>query len=101
MSEDITHHMRCSTSQRNSSSTDLLIELEKLLRDNGYCLSHFNLPLPEGNDYVENRLLLDELNYDVHAIQSVIDDDIPRLNYNQKEVLQIPFGHSPKFYVFH
>lgn len=86
MSEDITHHMRCSSSQTNNSSRDLLIELEKILRDNGYCLSHFNLPIPEGNDSEENRLLLDELNYDIHAMQSVIDDDIPRLNCNQKEV---------------
>ena len=61
MSEDIWHRTNRTAFQINNSSTELLIELDKLLRDAGYCLSHFNLPLPESRESAsENRLLLDE-----------------------------------------
>jgi DNA replication protein DnaC len=63
-----------------------LIELEKVLRDNGYDLPHFHLPLPEVNDSTENIILLDELSYDVQSMQAAIDEDIPRLNNTQKNI---------------
>ena len=73
MSEDIRYHMNRNSSIPNSSASDLfvnsslLFELDKLLRDAGYCLSHFNLPIPDniGSASTHNRLLLDELSYDV------------------------------------
>jgi hypothetical protein len=80
ISEDIVHRLRNNNSQGDTSSRLLLIELEKILRDNGYDLPHFHLPLPEVNDSTENRILLDELSYDVQSMQAAIDEDIPRLN---------------------
>jgi hypothetical protein len=44
------------------------------------------LPLPEGNDSTENRILLDEISYDVQSMQAAIDEDIPRLNNNQNNI---------------
>lgn len=51
-------------------SSYILNELDKLLRDAGYTLSHFNLPLPDDTESISsgNRLLLDELNYDIPNI---------------------------------
>lgn len=47
----------------------VLDELDKLLKDSGYSLGHFNLPEPEHHDYnvLNNRLLVDELSYDLDA----------------------------------
>jgi hypothetical protein len=53
MSEDITYRInRISMSPNNSSmenfvTSSLLFEMEKLLRDAGYSLSHFSLPIPD------------------------------------------------------
>jgi hypothetical protein len=60
--------------------------LEKLLRDAGYSLSHFNLPIPNdiGTASTENRLLLDKLSYDSSILSSSMEIDIPRLNNCQK-----------------
>jgi hypothetical protein len=88
MSEDITHRLNQRPSQSNTSSMDsyvrssLLIELDKLLRDSGYCLSHFSLPLPDdiGNVSAQNRLLLDELSYNIHDMTSTLNDNISMLN---------------------
>jgi len=94
MSEDIRYHMNRNSSIPNSSASDLfvnsslLFELDKLLRDAGYCLSHFNLPIPDniGSASTHNRLLLDELSYDVTTLAASIANDIPKLNNNQKIV---------------
>jgi hypothetical protein len=94
MSEDITYRIdQISTSSNISSmenfvTSSLLFELEKLLRDAGYFLSHFSLPIPNdiGTASTENRLLLDELNYDSSTLSSSMKTDIPRLNNCQKYV---------------
>ncbi|XP_015693662.1 uncharacterized protein LOC107303361 [Oryza brachyantha] len=93
MSEDIAYRVVRNTSQASSSThpyvrSSLLIELDKLLRDAGYDLSHFSLPLPDdiGTISAQNRLLLDELSYDVYDMSSTIDEAISGLNNNQKEV---------------
>jgi hypothetical protein len=54
------------------------------LKDAGYSLSHFNLPPPEdiANASLENRLLLDELSYDIPQMTTSLLEDIPRLNEN-------------------
>jgi division protein CdvB (Snf7/Vps24/ESCRT-III family) len=33
-----------------------------------------------------NRILLDEISYDVQSMQAAIDEDIPRLNNNQNNI---------------
>ena len=94
MSEDIRYHMNRNSSIPNSSASDLfvnsslLFELDKLLRDAGYCLSHFNLPIPDniGSASTHNRLLLDELSYDVTTLAASVANDIPKVNNNQKIV---------------
>jgi hypothetical protein len=94
MSEDIVYRVNRVASSSNSSSMDtfvassLLFELEKLLRDAGYSLSHFNLPIPDdiGIASTENRLLLDKLTYDSNLLSSSVQTNIPRLNSCQKNV---------------
>jgi hypothetical protein len=94
MSEDIVYQVNRVASSSNSSSMEtfvassLLFELEKLLRDDGYSLSHFNLPIPDdiGTASIENRLLLDELTYDSNLLSSSVQTYIPTLNSCQKNV---------------
>jgi ATP-dependent DNA helicase PIF1 len=93
MSEDINYQMNRMSSSANSLSIQnfvtfsLLFELEKLLKDAGYSLSHFNLPIPNhiGTASTKNRLILDELTY-AHTLASYVENDVPRLNASQKNV---------------
>jgi hypothetical protein len=102
MSEDITRRLNRHPSELTNSAIDsyvtssLLIELDKLLRDSGYCLSHFNLPLPDdiGNISTQNRLLLDELAYDIPAMSSTLNDKISKLNENQKKVFKAIYNSA-------
>ncbi|XP_040380928.1 uncharacterized protein LOC102712269 isoform X2 [Oryza brachyantha] len=94
LSEDIRHRANLNLSESNISLANsfvhnaLLFELDKLLRNAGYSLSHFNLPLPDdiGSASADNRLLLDELGYDIIGITSTSANDINMLNRNQKEI---------------
>jgi hypothetical protein len=94
MSEDIVYRVNRVNSSSNRSSMEtfvassLLFELEKLLRDDGYSLSHFSLPIPDdiGTASTENRLLLDELTYDSSVLSSSVQRDIPMLNSCQMNV---------------
>jgi hypothetical protein len=94
MSEDILYQINRNSSQTNNFVLDsfvtssLLFELDKLLKDAGYSLSHFNLPIPEyiGTASSDNRLILDELSYDMPILEASVADDIPKLNNNQKDV---------------
>jgi hypothetical protein len=67
-------------------TSSLLFELEKLLRDVGYTLAHFSLPIPDDIETAsrDNRLLLEELSYDSNLLTSYVQTDIPRLNTNQR-----------------
>jgi hypothetical protein len=88
MSEDITYRLNRMSSNSNNIfvqnfvTSSLLFELEKLLRDIGYSLSHFNLTIPEdtGTASIDNRLILDELNYDASTLADSIENDVPKLN---------------------
>jgi ATP-dependent DNA helicase PIF1 len=62
--------------------------LEKLLQDVGYYLSHFSLPIPDyiGNASTDNRLILDEMNYDTNLLSSSAENDIQKLNNCQETV---------------
>jgi hypothetical protein len=91
MSEDITYRVsRLSSSSSTSSmktfvTSSLLFELENLLRNAGYTLAHFSLPIPDDIRTAsrDNRLLLEELSYDSNLLLSSVQIDIPRLNNNQ------------------
>jgi hypothetical protein len=79
-----------SSSIENYVTSYLLLELEKLLKDAGYSLSHFNLPVPDhiGIASSDNRLILDELSYDSHILISSVENDIPKLNSSQNQVFE-------------
>jgi hypothetical protein len=93
MSQDSAYRLGRNHLHRINTSTDIavsfvLFEVHKLLRDAGYSLSHFNLPPPEdiASASLENRLLLDELSYDIPQMTASLLEDIPRLNKNQTTV---------------
>jgi hypothetical protein len=89
VSEDIIYRFNRVSSISNSSamenfvSSSLLFELQKLLQDAGYSLSHFGLPISDdiGVASTDNRLILDELSYDTNLLSSPAKNDIHKL-YN-------------------
>ena len=66
----------------------VLFELEKLLNKNSTSLLHHNLSMPNRIMFEEinNRLLTEELNYDVEILQQEHQELVDRLNEEQKEV---------------
>jgi hypothetical protein len=72
----------------NFVNSSLLFELEKLLQDARYSLSHFSLPIPDyiGNASTDNRIILDEMNYATNLLSSSLENDIQKLNNWQKTV---------------
>jgi hypothetical protein len=96
MSEDFNYRITRKSSSGNSLSIEnyltssLLLELEKLLKDDGYSLSHFSLPVPDhiGTASSDNKLILYELSYDSHILTSSIENDIPKLNSSQNQVFE-------------
>jgi hypothetical protein len=94
MSEDIIYRMNRVSSISNNSAMEnfvtssLLFELEKLLQNVGYSLSHFSLPIPDdiGAASTDNMLILHELSYDTNYLASSTETDIHRLNNCQKNV---------------
>ncbi|XP_048621802.1 uncharacterized protein LOC111206909 [Brassica napus] len=65
-----------------------LIEIEKLMRRNGSSLSVYeSMPkLPTEFKPIENVLILDELNYDLHELQATHDRDILKMTDEQKKI---------------
>ena len=65
-----------------------LIEIEKLMRRNGSSLSVYeSMPkLPAEFKPIENVLILDELNYDLHELQATHDRDILKMTDEQKKI---------------
>ena len=63
----------------------VLYELEKLLNLNSLTLKNFNLPLPTGSLFndLNNRLLREELNYDIEKMKSDTEFFIQNLNDEQ------------------
>jgi hypothetical protein len=88
MSENITYCLNRMSSNSNNISvqnfvtSSLLFELEKLLQDAGYSLSHFNLLILKdiGTASTDNMLILDVLNYDASTLADSIENDVPKLN---------------------
>ena len=64
----------------------VLYELEKILNSNSMTRSNFNLPLPTGSliNELNNRLLQEELNYDVEKLK--IDNQLLVQNLNSKQL---------------
>lgn len=102
MSEDAAHRLNRNPGQMSNLLADvyissfLLNELDKLLKDARYCLSHFNLPLPDdiGSISAENRLMLDELSYDISDMTESLDENITRLNSNKKNVFDAIYNSA-------
>ncbi|XP_024312826.1 uncharacterized protein LOC106865880 isoform X2 [Brachypodium distachyon] len=102
MSEDAAHCLNRNPGQMSNLLADvyissfLLNELDKLLKDARYCLSHFNLPLPDdiGSISAENRLMLDELSYDISDMTESLDENITRLNSNKKNVFDAIYNSA-------
>jgi hypothetical protein len=96
MSEDFNYQINRMSSIGNNSliknyvTSSLLFELEKLLKDDGYSLSHFSLPIPDhiSTASSDNRLILDELTYDSHILASSVQNDVPKLNSSQSQVFE-------------
>ncbi|KAJ1278908.1 hypothetical protein BS78_04G115000 [Paspalum vaginatum] len=94
MSEDAPHRLNRNPGHISNTMADMYLssytlnELDKLLRDAGYCLSHFSLPVPDdlGSISTQNRLLLDEISYNIPIMTIASNDYISRLNNNQKGV---------------
>ena len=88
----------------------ILYELEKLLNLNSSSLKNFNLPLPTGSliDDLNNKLLRNELNYDIKRLkeenlifvknlnneQKYIYDKILNSITNQNNKLYFVYGHG-------
>jgi hypothetical protein len=72
----------------NFVNSSLLFELEKLLQDAGYSLSHFSLPILDyiGIASTDNRIILDEMNYATNLLSSSLENDIQKLNNCQKTI---------------
>ncbi|XP_062213713.1 uncharacterized protein LOC133914674 [Phragmites australis] len=66
----------------------VLTEIEKFLTNAGHCLSHFHLPQPsiDITSSFGNRLIMDELAYDVETILADASEQLSRLNLNQKSI---------------
>ncbi|KAJ1275484.1 hypothetical protein BS78_05G139000 [Paspalum vaginatum] len=83
MSEDAPHRLNRNPGHINNTMADMYLssytlnELDKLLRDAGYCLSHFSLPVPDdlGSISTQNRLLLDEIKRRFYAIYDSVMGD--------------------------
>uniref|UniRef100_A0A8R7UV33 ATP-dependent DNA helicase n=1 Tax=Triticum urartu TaxID=4572 RepID=A0A8R7UV33_TRIUA len=54
------------------------------------------MPLPDdmGNASSQNRILLDELSYDILEMTSTLNDNIPKLNNNQKDVFHAIYNSA-------
>ena len=91
MTDDIIYKMRKSFNNENFQIPEfelynyVLYELEKLLNLNSSSLRNFNLPLPTGsliND-LNNKLLRDELNYDINKLKEQNSILVQNLNNEQ------------------
>lgn len=72
----------------------VLSEIDKLLRNSGYSLSHFHLPQPSGDatSIFGNRLLMDELAYDLCRISAEASEQLNRLNTEQRSIYNEVLG---------
>lgn len=94
MGQDATYHAR----QVIASTSDqvlplyvrsyVLTEIDKLLNNAGYNLSHFHLPTPTTDNTfsLDNRLLMDELAYDINVVSTEASEQLGRLNPNQRSI---------------
>lgn len=66
----------------------VLTEVDNILRNAGYSLSHFKLPQPSmgTKSIFYNRLLMDELAYDVDRISAEASEQLSKLNLNQRSI---------------
>ena len=69
----------------------ILFELEVILNSLGKSLAAFDLPKPprELLHELENRLLMEEKNYDREALRQERDENVPKLNTEQREIYDL------------
>ncbi|XP_052154680.1 uncharacterized protein LOC127772754 [Oryza glaberrima] len=96
MGEDYMHRIGHSMTDHSTPFTQhvrsfVLAEIDKLLRNSGYSLPHFNLPEPilTSACAVGNRLLTDEQAYDIDRISVEAAEQLDQLNLNQKHVYDV------------
>ncbi|XP_015634804.1 uncharacterized protein [Oryza sativa Japonica Group] len=96
MGEDYMHRIGHSMTYHSTPFTQhvrsfVLAEIDKLLRNSGYSLPHFNLPEPilTSACAVGNRLLTDEQAYDIDRISVEAAEQLNQLNLNQKHVYDV------------
>ena len=96
MTDDIIYKMRKSFNNENFQILEfelynyVLYELEKLLNLNSSSLKNFNLPLPTGSliDDLNNKLLREELNYDINKLKEENSILVQNLNNEQKNIYE-------------
>ncbi|XP_012828012.1 PREDICTED: uncharacterized protein LOC105949272 [Erythranthe guttata] len=95
LSDDITykHQKRHNNPDLTLSNDSLknyaLIEIEKILQSNGKSLRNFDsmlMPLDSSMDDTENRLVLDELDYDVFAMAEELKRYLSSITHEQRRV---------------
>lgn len=72
----------------NEKKLYALIEIEKLIKRSGSSLSLYeSMPqIPENHTPMENVLILDELSYDLEAMQATHDRDILLMTDEQRKI---------------
>ncbi|KAJ6935238.1 DNA helicase [Populus alba x Populus x berolinensis] len=94
MHDDIEYHLRSSFSMLNVRFSDdelknyVLYELEQLFNASGTSLEDHKLPMPNGRlmDEVRNKLLREELNYDLAELRNNHSLAMPLLNPCQRNI---------------
>lgn len=99
MGEDVAYHSNCSTATRSnlcltSYVKSFILTVEKLLTNAGHSLSHFHFSQPTLDIAATfgNRLIMDELAYDVDKISVDANNQLIRLNVNQRSIYDAILG---------
>lgn len=74
----------------SSDENKALIEIENYLKQNNMSLSHFkDMPLPDVQQLITNRLIDEETLYDVNVENDKIKEKIPLMNVAQKHIYDL------------
>ena len=97
MTDDVIYKIRKLFNNQNFQIPEVelynyaLYELEKLLNLNSSSLKNFNIPLPTGSliDDLNNKLLREELNYDVNKLKEKNSNLVKNLNNEQQYIYEM------------
>ncbi|XP_055961830.1 uncharacterized protein LOC126681473 [Mercurialis annua] len=112
-SDDIEYNLRRDFGLPNLFITDdrlknlVLIDLERLINRNGYSLSDYNLPMPNESVMHDstNRLLVEELSFDLLEMKTKHDKMLTTLNHEQKNIYDavvssVYLGLGNQFFIY-